>query len=207
MKTPPMMMGGGMGGPPPFGARNGGISGGGRSGGDGGRRPRRERSLEEIMKTVWLTPENAAFSRKNGLLYLSLEGREIRVSLRRDFPFEELWSYISVLDGEEEEVGMIRSVDLFGDETRTLLTEELERRYYAPVILHIVSLKERYGFSYWKVDTADGKMEFTLHDTYKSLIHIDAKRVILLDVDGNRFEIPDVSALDRRSYRKIELYL
>ena len=50
-------------------------------------------------------------------------------------------------------------------------------------------------------------MEFTLHDTYKSLIHIDDKRVIILDVDGNRFEIPDVSALDRRSYRKIELYL
>ena len=205
MKTPPMP--GGYGGPPPFGMSNG-FSGGGRSGGgDVRHRPHRERSLEEIMKTVWLTPENATFARKNGLLWLTLDGKETRVSLRRDFPFEELWSYLSVLNTEEEEIGMIRSLDLFGEETAALLREELERRYYSPVILRINSLKERYGFSYWKVKTAEGEMEFTLHDTYKSLIRIDAKRVILLDVDGNRFEIPDVSALDRRSYRKIELYL
>lgn len=197
MKTPPMMGRGHA----PFGGANG------FSGGHGAHRSHRERSLEEIKKTVWLTPENASFERREGLLWLTLDGKETRVSLRRDFPFEELWSYISVLNAEEEEVGMIRSLDLFEGETETLLRDELERRYYSPVILHIHSLKERYGFSYWKVETAEGEMEFTLHDTYKSLIHIDAKRVIILDVDGNRFEIPDVSALDRRSYRKIELYL
>ncbi|MBO4308736.1 MAG: DUF1854 domain-containing protein [Clostridia bacterium] len=197
MKTPPMM-----GGHSPFGEANGFSNGHG-----GEHRPHRERSLEEIMKTVWLTPENAAFARRDGLLWLTLEGKETRVSLRRDFPFEQLWAYISVLGPEEEEIGMIRSLDLFEGETASLLREELERRYYSPVILRIHSLKERYGFSYWKVETAEGEMEFTLHDTYKSLIHIDDKRVIILDVDGNRFEIPDVSALDRRSYRKIELYL
>ena len=203
MKTPQMMGGG----HPPMGRGPRDFSGGGRIGNENPLRPHRERSLEEIMKTVWLTPENAAFERRGGLLWLTLDGKETRVSLRRDFPFEELWSYISVLNPEEEEIGLIRSVDLFGEETRTLLREELERRYYAPVILRIVSLKERYGFSYWKVETAEGEVEFTMHDTYKNLIHIDAKRVILLDVDGNRFEIPDVSALDKKSARKIELYL
>ena len=185
-----------------------GFSGSGRTGNGNAHRPHRERSLDEIMKTVWLTPENAVFERRGGLLWLTLDGKETRVSLRRDFPFEELWSYISVLNPEEEEIGIIRSVDLFDGAAGTLLREELERRYYAPVILRIHSLKERYGFSYWKVETAaEGEMEFTLHDTYKSLIHIDEKRVVLLDVDGNRFEIPDISALDRKSYRKIELYL
>ena len=29
----------------------------------------------------------------------------------------------------------------------------------------------------------------------------------ITDVDGNRFEIPSVEALDRASYKKIELYL
>ena len=168
---------------------------------------RPERPLEEVMKTVWLTPENATFERRNGLLWLTLEGKESRVSLRRDFPFEELWSFISVVGTGETEIGMIRSVGDFSGETETLLREELERRYYSPVIRKIHSLKERYGFSYWKVETAEGDMEFTLHDTYKSLIRVDAKRVVILDVDGNRFEIPDLSALDRRSYRKIELYL
>ncbi len=200
----PMPMGGGPGGPP-FGGRR--REGGPESSRSEHHGPRHERSLEDIMKTVWLTPENAVFFRCNGLLYLSLNEKEIRVSLRRDFPFEELWSHISVLDESEEEVGIISSLDLFDGEAGQLLREELERRYYAPVIRKILGLKERYGFSYWKVETAEGTMEFTLHDTYKSLIRVGGNRVVLLDVDGNRFEIPDVSALDRKSYRKIELYL
>ena len=164
-------------------------------------------NTEELTKTVWLTPENASFSRKNGLLRLTYNGEEIRVSLRRNFPLEELWSLISVFDEKEEEVGMIRELSLFTKEEEELLRAELERRYYAPVILRILSLKERFGFSYWKVETADGKMEFTLRDTYKSLIRLGGNRVFVLDVDGNRFVIPNVTALDRKSYRKIELYL
>lgn len=202
MKTPPMMMGG----PPP----HGGFHGGGHesfSGGRGSHKPRRERSLEEIMVTVWLTPENAAFALRNGLLYLTAGDHEQRVSLRRVFPFEKLWEYISVLNTDEEEVGIIRDLDGWDAETRDLLHGELERRYYSPVITRINSFKERYGFSYWKVTTPEGDMEFTLHDTYKSLIRVGSDRVILLDVDGNRFEIPDVHALDHKSYRKIELYL
>ncbi len=162
---------------------------------------------EELTKTVWLTPENASFSRKNGLLRLTFEGKELLVSLRRNFPLEELWTLISVLDEKEEEIGMIRDLSLFPKEEEELLRAELERRYYAPVILHILSLKERFGFSYWKVDTPEGKMGFTLRDTYKSLIRLGGNRVFVLDVDGNRFVIPDVTALDRKSYRKIELYL
>lgn len=161
----------------------------------------------DVTKTVWLTPENASFYRKNGLLWLVYEGKETRVSLRRNFPMEELWGLLSVLNEKEEEVGMIRSLDSLEGEEKELLVAELERRYYAPVILKILSLKERFGFSYWKVKTAEGDVEFTLRDTYKSLIRMSEKRVFILDVDGNRFVIPDVSALDRKSYRKIELYL
>lgn len=162
---------------------------------------------QDLTKTVWLTPENASFSRKNGLLWLSYGGNELRVTLRRNFPLEELWSFLSVLNDREEEVGMIRDLSQFGPAENDLLRSELERRYYAPVILKILSLKERFGFSYWKVETAEGKMEFTLRDTYKSLVRLGGRRVFVLDVDGNRFVIPDVSALDRKSYRKIELYL
>lgn len=167
----------------------------------------RERSLEESSVTVWLTPENAAFSRENGLLYLQMGETRSRVSLCRDFPFDLVWEYISVLNEDEEELGIIRNVDDFEGETRDLLRNELERRYYSPKIQSILGVKERYGFSYWRVMTDDGEIRFTLHDTYKNLIHVSAKRVIFLDVDGNRFEIPDIGQLDRRSYRKIEIYL
>ncbi len=176
----------------------------------GSRRP--ERSLEEIAFTRWLTPENAVFSVKNNLLYLSLcengeTAEPIRVLLYRQFPFSLLWEYISVMNEEEQEVGILRSLDLFEGESREMLQTELARRYYAPVIQKILSVKERYGFSYWRVVTEEGELRFTLKDTFRSIYHPDDRRVIFSDVDGNRFEIPDVSALDTNSRRKLELYL
>ena len=181
-----------------------------RHGGGPGRGPgheEKQRSLAEISVTVWLTPENASFVYKNNFLYINYGGEEKRAFLCRQFPFELEWEFISVMDAEQQEIGIVKDVALFDGEQRELLTEELRRRYYAPVILQIRSVKERYGFSYWKVATPDGEVSFTLHDTYRSIIHAGPTRIILLDVNGNRFEIPDTTALDRKSYKKIELYL
>lgn len=169
--------------------------------------PRKERSLAEISVTVWLTPENAAFYEKNGFLYIKHEEKEQRVFLCRQFPFVYLWEFISVLDEEQCEIGIIRDLAVFEENDRAVLTKELQRRYYSPVIKAIYSVKERYGFSYWRVQTEEGEVKFTLHDTYRSIIRAGERRIIFADVDGNRFEIPNVDELDRKSYKKIDLYL
>ena len=172
------------------------------------RETRPERSLEEMAVTVWLTPENASFERKNGLLYLTLNGCETRVNLCRAFPFEMPWEYISAQDPNGEERGLIRSVSLFSGETRTLLEDELHLRYYAPVITGILRVREKYGFSYWTVETADaGKQTFTVQDPYRNIFCIGGNSVTFTDVDGNRYEIPDLSVLDRNSRKRLDLYL
>ncbi len=185
------------------------------------------RSLAELSVTVWLTPENAVFFRKNGLLWLTLNERAQgvspqgstvqntepqdvrtgRVTLCRAFPFDQPWEYISVLDEEGAEMGMIRSTEQFTGEMREAVETELTRRYYAPELVRILSVRERYGFSYWKAETGEGEVRFTLHDTFRSILHVNSTRLIFLDVNGNRFEIPDVQRLDDKSRRKLELYL
>lgn len=165
------------------------------------------RTLAELSVTVWLTPENATFYIKNDFLHIKTESYEGRVHLCRQFPFELEWEFISVMNEEQAEVGIIKSISLFEGVGEELLRTELRRRYYAPVIDKIISVKERYGFSYWCVHTPEGNVNFTLHDTYRSILRASHNRVVLLDVNGNRFEIPDVNALDRKSYKKIELYL
>lgn len=165
------------------------------------------RTLAELSVTVWLTPDNTSFFLKNGFLYVRHGEREERAFLCREFPFEMLWEFISVLDEDQQEIGIIRRIDAFEGEAKELLVNELNRRYYAPVIEAILQVKERYGFSYWKVRTKEGNVSFTLHDTFRSIVRAEGNRLILLDVDGNRFEIPDAEALDRKSYKKIELYL
>ncbi len=177
--------------------------------------PKKERTLAEIAETVWLTPENAVFYRKNGLLYLSqtithegeAQTKEQRVLLLRQFPFDLLWEYISVMDEENHELGIIRRTDAFDGEIRDCIETELKRRYYAPRILKILSVKERYGFSYWKVQTEQGEISFTLKDTFRSIFNLNGDRVIFSDVDGNRFEIEHLAELDKASVKKLELYL
>ncbi len=174
-------------------------------------------SLENVAKIHYLTPDNAVFGVKNEFLTLRTditdeEGKTEpkdfdRVYLHRAFPFDDPFSYISVLDKEMKEIGFIKEIDLFPEETASLLKNELNRKYYSPKITRINNIKERFGFSYWKVETDAGEMSFTLQDTYRSILKVGGGRVFVIDMDGNRYEIPDVEQLDFASYRKLELYL
>ena len=181
----------------------------------------------DISGILYLTKENARFYDKDGFLALEafippkseydLDEEETkepcwqdlgRVFLHRAFPHELLWEYISVLGEESREIGLIYNIEDFNAETTAILKTELERKYYSPAILEINGVKERYGFSYWKVKLEDGRsLNFTMRDTFRNIVHTGEDSAILIDVDGNRYSIKEISALDRKSYRRIELYL
>lgn len=169
-------------------------------------------SLNKVIKIEYLNPTEAHFYKNGDFLGLRLgEGDKAeeypRVFLHRMFPFEELWAHISVLTADNEEVGMIENIEAFSEDAVALLKEELNRKYLMPSITAIHSLKDRFGFSTWKVESSIGPLEFTLRDTYRSLLKVGEGRMIITDSDGNRYEIPDVMQLDKKSYKKIELYL
>lgn len=185
----------------------------------------------DIIEIVYLTPENAKFKlSKNGFLVLEaflppvkkddLEENEEtesnkdpvwqdlgRIFLHRAFPFTMVDQYISVLDKDGKEYGVISDINLFEGETREILENELKRKYFSPEIKKINSLKERFGYSYWEVETDRGEMSFAVHDTFRNIAKITESRLVVTDVDGNRYDIFDVLALDTKSYRKIDLYL
>ena len=182
----------------------------------------------DFAEMTYLTPENSHFfSTENGFLGMKaflppvkddLEKDEPgepvwqefpRVFLHRAFPFDAPDEFISVLDKERREYGIIRALSEFSGQPEELeaLKAELDRKYLVRTISKIRSLKEKLGFSYWEVDTDHGKFSFTMQDTYRNLIHNTENGIVLTDVDGNRYQITDVLALDPKSYRKIELYL
>lgn len=189
----PMNMMGGPGGPRGMGGHGG-----------PGRKPTRENP-----NSVQITKENASFSMKGGFLYMQCpkDAAPVRVLLHRDFPFEFPYEYISVLNIDSMELAFIRNIDAFEGEEMTMLVRELERKYYSPAIQKIHSVKERFGFSYWDVETAAGRVTFTLQDTFKSIVRAGEGKLFFFDVDGNRFVLENIDALDRRSHKKIELYL
>ena len=195
----PMMMGG------PGGPR-GGRPGGG-PGGPGG--PGSRKTVRENPNSVKIDKDNASFPMKGGFLYMACpkDAEPRRVHLHRDFPFDHPWSYISVLSTENMELAFLQSIDLFDGEQKEMIVRELERKYYTPSIQKILSVKDRFGFSYWDVETESGRVTFTLQDTFKSISRAGENKLFFSDVDGNRFMIEDIERLDRKSYKKIELYL
>lgn len=184
----------------------------------------------DIAEITYLTPENAKFRlSKNGFLMLEaflppikkddLEEEEEEVSktpvwqdlgrvfLHRAFPFTMKDEFISVLDKDGKEYGMIRHLNVFEGEMREIFERELARKYFSPEIKKIKSLKERFGYSYWEVETDRGPMSFAVYDTFRNIAKITDRRLVVTDVDGNRYDIMDVYALDSKSYRNIDMYL
>jgi len=169
--------------------------------------------LEKAARIIKIDASNSTFEMKNRFLTLihTEDGEEKtydRVFLHRAFPHELMWEYISVIAEDNKEIGLIYKIDDFDEDTVKLLRTEIERKYFSPEISEIQNLKERYGFSYWKVKTADGRhLNFTMQDTFRNIIRIGDDQALLVDVDGNRYTIKSITELDRKSYRRIELYL
>jgi len=130
-----------------------------------------------------------------------------RVLFHRAFPFDRPDEFISVQDEEGREYGIIKALKDFDGEGREIIDEALKRKYFCPEIKKIYKLEEQFGYSLWEVDTDVGPLEISLKDTFGSIIRISDTYLVIVDVSGNRYLLPDVNALDRKSYRKIELYL
>jgi len=167
-------------------------------------------SLKEYVEIRYLRPAECRFERgRGGFLSLELDSGEKyeRVNLHRAFPLSDCDSYISVRDSESKEIGIIESLREFDEATRRLITEELDRRYFAPVITSIRSIEEEFGYSYWDVMTDAGPRRFTVRRGHGSLLQIGDARVLVVDVDGNRYEIEDYTKLQSRHSRLVESLL
>ena len=130
-----------------------------------------------------------------------------RVYFHRAFPFDLPDKFISVQDRDSKEYGIIKDIANLDDESRKNALIALDRKYFTPNITKIISVKERFGYSYWVVVTDKGRMNFTLQDTFRSIARISDSRLVISDIDGNRYNILNTDSLDSSSYRKIELYI
>lgn len=165
---------------------------------------------EQNAELKYLTPENVQFDlTPNGFVTAKFEGGDFyeRVYLNRIFPHDLKEEFISVTDADSNEYGIIKSLDLFDRNTADVIRHELERKYFSAKITKIISVEERFGNSNWMVETPQGMRIMTLKDTFKSIVRVGDDRAIVIDEDANRYEIESLSALDRHSFRKIELYL
>lgn len=124
--------------------------------------------------------------------------------VRKAFPLSHASRYISLQDGLGKELGMIRDLADLDPDSRQVVEEELDRRYFTPKISQITLLKQEGGMWTWQVETSRGPATFYVRSWRDSSHEISAGRFLIQSVDGQRYEIPSYDDLDDRSKLFIE---
>ncbi len=170
-----------------------------------------KQAVEDLIAMRAITAENAVFSRtKGGFVSLQYNDKTYpRVAIHRCFPHSDPTHYISVREVENDgkEIGLIEDLNALPKDVQEMLCEQMELRYFSPKILKIHDIKAEYGYSYWDVTTDRGRCRFTARMGGGSVYSIGKDRYLVNDLDGNRFEIPDLNVLTAKEAKKIDLFI
>lgn len=164
---------------------------------------------QDKLKIEFLNPENCVFRfNANGFLVLELNGEPRgRVKLIRAYPYSLTEQYICVHDLEDNEIGIIRDLNELDKDSAECAEKELDLRYYCPTVSAVKSIKERMGHFYFQT-VVDGKEKnFTVRDITKNMRFISNNTLLIFDMDGNRYIIPEFEKIETKSKRILEPYL
>ena len=175
-----------------------------------------EAETEQMLWLRMITKDNATFARtKGGFVSLDLKDSIApehydRIRVVRSFPFTDRNKYISIrtIDEKSKEIGMIKDLETDVDpETRKMLEEQMDIRYFTPIIKKINNIKDEYGHAYFDVETDQGPCKFVIYMNSSSVVNLSDVRLLISDLDGNRFEIPDYTKLSARELKMLDLFL
>ena len=165
----------------------------------------------DLLELRYLTKENAKFERTpGGFVKLTYKDKTYdRVGVYRTFPVTQPEEFISIREADEKarEIGVIEKLSELSPEQAKMLKEQLDLRYFTPEITKIFDIKTEYGYGYFHVMTTYGECRFTIHNGGSSVISLTDTRIVINDLDGNRFEVPDIMKLTVAERKKLDLFI
>jgi hypothetical protein len=166
----------------------------------------RETDLLAASELRFLEPAKVQWRQRGSRLELCEDGQEEwrEVSLARLFPHSQAAEWISVVGKDGKEIGMLRSLDEMSGEGRELVLSELTQRYVYATIKRIISRKRRFDMIQWLADTNLGQVTFLTRNLRDQSQRPFPEHLIIMDVESNRYDIPDLTALDAESRRMLE---
>lgn len=171
--------------------------------------------FKDAASVRYLTAKDIKFyETKGSLLGAVLDGEDVgRCDILRLFPLHQAEKYLSVrrqAEGHRDrntELGIIEDLAVFSEEEKALILHELDKRYFVPEITKVKNAKEEFGHTYWETETNCGERSFTTFDMSSSLIRISENSVMLIDVDGSRYLIPDLKKADDKAIKMLDIWL
>jgi hypothetical protein len=152
----------------------------------------------------FLEPEQVQVRRgESGHIYATIAGEVTLLDPRflRVHPLTDPDRHIALRETDPskgKEFGLLCHWRKLDPESRHIVEAELDRRYLQAVLTQIISVKDYGGVSLCVFNTDRGRREVTLRDIRDNIIYLGS-RMLITDADGNRYDIPDVNALDPRS--------
>jgi hypothetical protein len=161
------------------------------------------------MELRYLKPDEIRFFKAGALLRATLHDDRslIQAVVVRIFPLTRPDSYFSVRDGGGKEVGVLVSLDGLDVASAACVREDLERRYMSARLTAVRKVRERFGIVEWDVETDRGPHRFSTRELRENAIRLPRHQYVLIDVEGNRFEVPDLTALDAYSQASLLRHL
>jgi len=126
------------------------------------------------------------------------------------FPVGHPEGYISLMhtrSEEEMEIGVIRNLADFPEVQASLVRQALERRYFVHTVTRIRRMAWKFGFVYLDVETDKGRIEFLMPWRHDRAFDYGKGGKVLIDVDDNRYLIPDIEALPARERNDFRRYI
>jgi len=149
----------------------------------------------------------------HGALHVTIPGEAIYGGVYAAYAFPVAYpeGYISLIHtggtGEEMEIGIIRDLNAFPPEQAELVRQALQRRYFVHVIKKIRRIGWKYGFISVDADTDKGPVSFLMRWQHDRAVDYGRRGKVLIDVDENRYLIPDVEKLPPRERNEFRRFI
>jgi ATP-binding cassette subfamily B protein len=98
-------------------------------------------------------------------------------------------------DGNEQEIGILRRINDWPMEAQIMVRAALERRYWLQTVTGVDNIKMEMGHLTLDVRTLHGPRKFTMRWSQAQVQDFGESGKVLLDLDDNRYLVPDVEAL------------
>ena len=115
--------------------------------------------------------------------------------------------YLSLLNGKGEEILTLKEPGDLPPDSLIAVREELSRRYLTATVLHVTDARSEFGVTYWQAETDRGPRDFVTQSLQENAQWLTPTHLMLIDVDGNRFELKDVTDFDPRTRAFLEVIL
>ncbi len=134
-------------------------------------------------------------------------GKELSVLdavIMRCYPQSRPDEWISIRDGDGKEVCLMETMRKMNQESRHLIEVYLEERYFVPMIEQLKSVSVSSGILALDVVTDRGVETIFVKDFAQNIRWLSVYHIVITDIEGNRYDIPDKRKLDPKMLLKLE---